>query len=63
MVAGSSRQIELAAADLRGRIRGRVRIGEPMAQHTTFRIGGAADLFVEPIDVDDLATRESGDWW
>ena len=48
------RQIELAAAELRSRIRGRVRIWEPMARHTTFRIGGPADIFIQPLDTDDL---------
>lgn len=36
------------------RLKGRVRTDEPMELHTSFRIGGPADLFVEPVDVNDL---------
>jgi UDP-N-acetylmuramate dehydrogenase len=32
----------------------RVRFDEPMKDHTTFRIGGKADLFVEPASLDEL---------
>ena len=49
------RQMELAEAELRSIVRGRVLRDEPMARHTTFRIGGPADIFVQPLDVDDLA--------
>ncbi|MEW6726712.1 MAG: UDP-N-acetylmuramate dehydrogenase [Bacillota bacterium] len=35
-------------------IKGRVARDEPMARHTTWRIGGPADLFIEPRGVDDL---------
>jgi len=55
VIAIPRRQVELAAAELRGSIRGRVLLWEPMARHTTFRIGGPADIFVQPLDVDDLA--------
>jgi UDP-N-acetylmuramate dehydrogenase len=36
-------------------------IDEPMAKHTSWRVGGAADYFYQPTDIDDLATflRES----
>ncbi len=42
-----------------------VRHGEPMARYTRLRIGGAADLFVEPASVEDLSrvmtwARENG---
>lgn len=33
----------------------RVKIDEPMNLHTTFRIGGKADLYVQPKSADDLA--------
>jgi UDP-N-acetylmuramate dehydrogenase len=33
---------------------GRVRTDEPMARHTTWRIGGPADLFVQPLDCGEL---------
>ncbi|MFA6355690.1 MAG: UDP-N-acetylmuramate dehydrogenase [Candidatus Omnitrophota bacterium] len=35
-------------------IKGVVKLEEPMARHTTFRIGGPAELFVYPSDDDDL---------
>lgn len=34
--------------------RGQVRRDEPLAKHTSFGIGGSADLFVLPRDLDDL---------
>jgi UDP-N-acetylmuramate dehydrogenase len=37
------------------RIRGAVRFAEPMAKHTSWRVGGTADRFFEPADLDDLA--------
>ncbi|MBN1883496.1 MAG: UDP-N-acetylmuramate dehydrogenase [Deltaproteobacteria bacterium] len=39
---------------LHEQVKGRVRENEPMEHHTSFRIGGPADLFVEPRDLDDL---------
>jgi UDP-N-acetylmuramate dehydrogenase len=41
--------------ELREIIRGIVKSDEPMAKHTTFGIGGPADIYVEPADSDDLA--------
>lgn len=40
--------------ELRTRVRGRVFSHEPMARHTTFKIGGPADLVVAPEDAEDL---------
>jgi UDP-N-acetylmuramate dehydrogenase len=37
-----------------GEIRGEVRFKEPLGFHTSLRIGGAADIFVIPQDVDDI---------
>lgn len=37
------------------RLRGRLRIAEPMSRHTVWGIGGCADRFYEPADADDLA--------
>ena len=37
-----------------GEIRGQVRFKEPLSFHTSLRIGGSADIFVEPQDVDDI---------
>jgi UDP-N-acetylmuramate dehydrogenase len=46
-------------------IRGKVLFDEPMSRHTSFRVGGPADVFVVPADADDLAVasrivREEG---
>jgi UDP-N-acetylmuramate dehydrogenase len=35
--------------------RARIRLDEPLAKYTSFRIGGPADLFFEPADADMLA--------
>jgi UDP-N-acetylmuramate dehydrogenase len=35
-------------------INGTVRFNEPMSRHTSFRIGGPADAYVEPADVEGL---------
>ncbi|HEY9050300.1 MAG TPA: UDP-N-acetylmuramate dehydrogenase [Gammaproteobacteria bacterium] len=35
--------------------RGEMKYDEPMAKHTTWRVGGKADRFYTPADVDDLA--------
>ncbi|MGB2942056.1 MAG: UDP-N-acetylenolpyruvoylglucosamine reductase, partial [Candidatus Macondimonas sp.] len=40
---------------LRREIRGRVRRDEPLALHTSWRVGGPAALFFEPADPADLA--------
>lgn len=40
---------------LRSALKGEVRVREPMAKHTTYRIGGPADLFVTCDTVADLA--------
>jgi UDP-N-acetylmuramate dehydrogenase len=44
------------AQDLRGLIKGIVRADEPMAKHTSFAIGGPADIFTEPADTEDIST-------
>ncbi|MBI1732205.1 MAG: UDP-N-acetylmuramate dehydrogenase [Gammaproteobacteria bacterium] len=36
------------------RLRGRLLMNEPMAQHSTWRVGGPADRFYFPADLDDL---------
>jgi UDP-N-acetylmuramate dehydrogenase len=36
-------------------IRGTVLFDEPMARHTSYRIGGPADVFIAPADAEDLA--------
>ncbi len=37
------------------RLRGELRINEPMAAHTSWRVGGPARRFYRPADMDDLA--------
>jgi UDP-N-acetylmuramate dehydrogenase len=37
-----------------GEIRGEVRFKEPLSFHTSLRIGGAADIFIIPQDVEDI---------
>lgn len=39
---------------MKGIIRGKVRAQEPLNKRTTFRIGGAAEVFIEPKDTADL---------
>ncbi len=46
--------LESLLEELRGKVRGRVLSHEPMARHTSFKIGGPADLLVVPEDVGDL---------
>ena len=38
------------------RVRGSLRLAEPMSRHTVWGIGGSADRFFEPADADDLST-------
>ncbi|HOX09176.1 MAG TPA: UDP-N-acetylmuramate dehydrogenase [Candidatus Omnitrophota bacterium] len=40
--------------DLKPVIKGVVKFEEPMSRHTSFRIGGPAEVFVYPSDTDDL---------
>lgn len=35
---------------------GKVKENEPLANHTTMKIGGPADLFIEPSSVENLKT-------
>lgn len=43
-----------AAQAVRTIVRGDVRPDEPLRRHTTWRIGGAAEVFVSPVDIADL---------
>ncbi len=36
-------------------LRGQLKLNEPMQQHTSWRVGGTADRFYQPADIDDLA--------
>lgn len=40
--------------ELKTRIRGKVLLNEKLSRHTTFRIGGPADLWIEPKDAKEL---------
>lgn len=37
------------------RLRGQLRLAESMAAHTSWRVGGPADYYYKPADIDDLA--------
>lgn len=37
-----------------GLLRGKIRLGEPMSLHTSWKIGGPAEVFAEPRGIDDL---------
>ena len=41
------------------KLRGRVAAAEPMRRHTSFRLGGPADLYLAPADPEDLAAALS----
>ncbi|MGH8264300.1 MAG: FAD-binding protein, partial [Steroidobacteraceae bacterium] len=45
----------MSLAQLSGDWMKRVRRDEPMSKHTSWHVGGPADLYFEPRDVDDLA--------
>ena len=49
-------QSELRDQLSRHLVSARLRLNEPLAQYTTFRIGGPADLYYESTSADDLAT-------
>ncbi len=40
--------------DIRKVFRGHVAVGEPLSKYTSFRIGGPADFYLEPVDKFDL---------
>lgn len=41
-------------SEIRKVVKGDVRFDEPMSRHTSFRIGGPADVFILPKDLEDL---------
>lgn len=43
------------AREIRAQCRGELRVDEPLSAHTAFGVGGPADLFFLPADLDDLA--------
>ncbi len=51
----STRRVkEEAVAGLKRFVRGSILLNEPLSCRTTFRIGGPADIWVEPADIKDL---------
>lgn len=52
--------VEILAERLRRALTGEVRVAEPMSRHTTFRIGGPADLYVTCDTLADLAETVRG---
>ncbi len=45
----------MMAASIQQTLRGTLILDEPMSKHTSWRIGGTADRFYTPADIDDLA--------
>ncbi len=45
----------MAAMNTPPELRGVLRLDEPMSKHTSWRVGGTADHYYEPADIDDLA--------
>ncbi len=39
---------------LKREFRGEIRLGEPMSRHTSFGLGGRADIYLEPVDASDV---------
>lgn len=44
------------AAEMCRMVRGDIRISEPLSYHTSFKIGGPADLIVFPVDEEDMCS-------
>ena len=44
----------VSVEDIRKVFRGHVAVAEPLAKYTSFRIGGPADFYLEPVDKFDL---------
>jgi len=45
----------MMAARIMNEIRGTLKHDEPMSKHTSWRVGGVADHYYQPADIDDLA--------
>lgn len=46
----------IALDDIRRSFKGRIGLAEPLARYTTFRIGGPADIYLEPLDKTDAVS-------
>jgi UDP-N-acetylmuramate dehydrogenase len=44
----------ISTAEIKEFFKGKMTLNEPLAPFTTFRIGGVADYFIEPVDANDL---------
>lgn len=44
----------ISLIELQGTFKGKISLNEILAQYTTFRIGGVADYYAEPVDAQDL---------
>lgn len=44
----------ISISEIQKVFKGHITLNEPLARYTTFRIGGEADYFVEPLDADDV---------
>ncbi len=51
---GKNKDLDKTVKELKKIIRGRVSSGEPLKKHTSFKIGGPADIWAEPKDARDL---------
>jgi len=52
------------SSHIESHIRGELLKNEPMKKHTSWRVGGPADVYFKPVDIDDVATflsQQSGD--
>jgi len=45
----------ISISEIQKIFKGKITLNEPLSRFTTFRIGGDADYFVEPTDIDDAA--------
>jgi len=50
----------MMAAPRTSGVRGEIRYDEPMSRHTSWRVGGPADVFFVPASIDDLAQYLAG---
>lgn len=46
----------ISISEIQKVFRGTITLNVPLARYTTFRIGGEADYFVEPVDADDVVS-------
>ncbi len=44
----------ISITEIQSIFKGRIALNEPLARYTTFRIGGEADYYVEPADIEDV---------